>query len=70
MINDLIDQLKGLKFFNKISLKWGYHQVLIEETNVWKTNLKSKEGIFEWLAIPFGWNNALSMFMIIMDDIL
>ena len=26
-INDLLDQLKGMKFFSKIDLKYGYHQV-------------------------------------------
>jgi hypothetical protein len=35
-IDDLLDQLKGENLFNKIDLKSGYHQVLIEPTNVWK----------------------------------
>jgi hypothetical protein len=33
-IDDLLDQLKGAKFFSKIDLKWGYHQVPIEQTDV------------------------------------
>jgi hypothetical protein len=51
-------------------MKFGYHQVPIEQTYVWKTTFKSKEGIFEWLFIPFGLKNASATFMRMMDDIM
>jgi hypothetical protein len=46
LIDDLLDQFKGTKYFSKIDLKSSYHQVPIELTDVWKVSFKSKEGLF------------------------
>jgi hypothetical protein len=69
-INELLDQLKVAKYFNKIDLKSGYHRVPIEQTNVWRTTYKSKQGLFQWLVMPFGLTNAPATFMRMMDDFL
>ena len=69
-IDKLIDFLKGAKFFTKLDLKSGYHQFLIDSTDVWKMNLKTREGLFEWLFIPLSLINAPMTFMHYIDDLL
>jgi hypothetical protein len=44
--------------------------VSIEQTDVWKMTFESKEGLFEWLVMPFSLTNAPAAFMQMMDDIL
>ena len=69
-IDDLLDQLKGAKYFSKIALNSRYHQVLIEPNDLWKTSFKAMEGLFEWSVMPFRMTNAPATFMRLMDDIL
>ena len=69
-VDDLLNQLNGSKYYIKIYLMFGYHQVPIESNDVWKTTFNSKEAYFEWLVIPFGLTKAPTIFMRLMDDIL
>jgi len=56
--------------FLKKDLRLGYYQVCIKEEHIYNTSFKTKYGHFEFVVVPFGFTNAPTTFMCLMNCVL
>jgi Reverse transcriptase (RNA-dependent DNA polymerase) len=69
LISEIMDKLKGTKYFTKLDVCWGYNNIQIRKEDKWKVTFKTNKGLFKPTVMFFWMCNSLATFQAMMDDI-
>ena len=69
LASDIVNRLRGARFFTKFDVRWGYHNIRIREGDEWKAAFTTNRGLFEPQVMFFGLTNSPATFQALMNTI-
>ncbi len=69
LILELMDKLRGTKYFSKLDIRWGYNNVCIKDGDEWKAAFRTNRGLFKPMVMFFGLTNLPTTFQWMINDI-
>jgi len=68
--NEVLNELGKAQWFSKLDLKAGYWQIVLDPEDRHKTAFMTRDGLFEFLVMPFNLTSAPATFQRLMDTVL
>jgi len=69
LISELVSQLRGVRYFTKLDVHWGFNNVRIKPGDEWKAAFHTNCGLFKPLVMFFGMTNSPATFQTMMNNV-
>ncbi|XP_064609485.1 uncharacterized protein K02A2.6-like [Liolophura sinensis] len=68
-VDDILHEMNGAKVVSKIDLKWGYHQIELDEESRNITTFVTHKGLFRYKRLMFGISAAPEMYQNVISQV-
>ena len=69
LISELIEKLRGARYFTKLDVQWVFNNVRMKEGDEWKATFHTNHRLFKPLVMFFGLTNSPTTFQTMMNNI-
>ena len=69
-IDEVLNDMNGAKYFSKLDLKWGYHQLMLDESSREITTFVTHKGLYRYKRLMFGISSAPEIYQHTIQNVL
>lgn len=70
IMEEFLDEMAGATWFLSLDLRSGFHQILVDEANQFKTTFRTQNGHYEYKVMPYGVTDGPATFQHKMNYVL
>ncbi|XP_048774395.2 uncharacterized protein K02A2.6-like [Ostrea edulis] len=69
-VDEMLEDMNGSKVFSKLDLRWGYHQIELDEESREITTFVTHEGLYRYKRLMFGISSASEIYQRVIGQVI